>query len=265
LPGWVDLHCHWLPEVDDGARSLEEGRELLERLGRAGFAHVVATPHLRPGLFEGTPASLLAAFHKTQRALEGAGLPEVSLGSEHFFDPAVIDWILKGEGLPYGSQLSTSEHAANSEGASSSENPGLPRQGGAILIEFRDLAPAPVIDELLLRLQRARFLPVIAHPERYPSVWTQPELAERVVERGAVLLLDVASLVGKYGRASQKAAFELLEREAYGAACTDSHRPADADLARAGMERLEHRYGRDEVEFLFGEGPRKILRGQAPV
>jgi len=271
VAGFIDLHCHWLPQVDDGARSLEEGLELLERLGRGGFSHVVATPHLRPGLFQGTPESLLTKFEETAQVVAGLRqaedpsesptqavaprkLPQVSLGSEHFFDPTVVNWILSGRGLPYGT--------ASSDPAEDNVSPFAKR---AILIEFHDLAPAPALDELLHRLRRAHFVPVIAHPERYASVWAKPELVERIVDQGGTLLLDVAALVGKYGKASQKAAFELLDLEAYGAACTDSHRPSDADLALAGMASLEQRYGKAELEFLFREGPEKLLRGETPI
>jgi protein-tyrosine phosphatase len=52
MRGFVDLHSHWIASIDDGARSPEEGLELLRGLYEAGFSTVVATPHMRPGMFE---------------------------------------------------------------------------------------------------------------------------------------------------------------------------------------------------------------------
>jgi protein-tyrosine phosphatase len=248
VTGFIDLHCHWLHAVDDGARTQDEGNEMLCRLHGLGFSHVVATPHLRPGLFDGTPNSHREAFHSAKANHAHTGLPEVSLASEHFFDPLVIDWILAGEGLPYGSEVES----------------GAAQARRAVLVEFRDLGPWPAIEELLFRLERANYLPVIAHPERYPAVWEEPEVVNRLLDRGAVLLLDVAAVVGKYGRRSQETAIELLDLEAYDAACTDSHRPDDVTLAGSALDWIARRYGPEEVEFLLAETPARLLRGLRP-
>jgi protein-tyrosine phosphatase len=224
---------------------------MLERLARLGFSHVVATPHLRPGLFDGTPETLRAAFLAARPALSGHDVPEVSLGSEHFFDPLVVDWIRSGQGLPYGTEFDPEPIL---EGRSKTGRK-------AILVEFSDLRPLPAVEELLYQLGRAHFTPVIAHPERYPAVWDEPHLVERLQERGAMLLLDLASVRGKYGRKSQETAIELLDLEFYDAACTDSHRPADVDIAAAAIDWISRRYGPDEVELLLVETPQKLLSG----
>ncbi|MCU0690703.1 MAG: protein tyrosine phosphatase, partial [Polyangiaceae bacterium] len=66
MPAYVDLHSHWVPGVDDGARSVEEGLELLAALAHAGFHKVVATPHMRPGVFDNRREDLLRAFQAVQ-------------------------------------------------------------------------------------------------------------------------------------------------------------------------------------------------------
>jgi protein-tyrosine phosphatase len=248
---FVDLHCHWLPAVDDGARTPAEGHEMLRRLREIGFSHVVATPHLRPGLFHGTPESHREAFQAALPGLDLPELPSVSLASEHFFDPEVVRWILAGQGLPYGKGGAVAPSAERTESR-------------AVLIEFRDLGPWPAIEELLFQLGRARYIAVIAHPERYPAVWSEPEMVDRLLDRGAVLLLDVAAVVGKYGRRSQETALRLLDLEAYEAACTDSHRPEDVTLAGAGMELVRERYGKEELDFLFRDTPARLLQGLRP-
>jgi hypothetical protein len=62
MRGFIDLHCHWIPGIDDGARTVDEGVAMLERLHAAGFDTVVATPHTRPGMFENDATGLRAAF-----------------------------------------------------------------------------------------------------------------------------------------------------------------------------------------------------------
>lgn len=240
LAGYIDLHCHWLPGIDDGAPTLEEGRAMLLRLGQLGFELVVATPHMRPGLFDNDRSALMRAYGDALPLLHGVtGIPSVALASEHYFDDVVLTRLLAGEGLPY---------------------PG----GQAVLLEFYDMDFPLSVDHKLAELRRRGLLPVIAHPERYQIVWRKPEVLERLIDVGAAALLDTAALTGKYGRKPRRSAEELLDAGLYHAACSDAHRAADVDATRQGMDILRRRYGDDEVEFLFDTGPRELLAGRIP-
>src|SRR5262245_33776782 len=101
MRGFVDLHCHFIPGIDDGARSLEEGLAILRELKRIGIERVIATPHMRPGLFDNEKLALTSAFEAFQPALGATDLPEVGLASEHYFDDVVFSRIMSGECLPY--------------------------------------------------------------------------------------------------------------------------------------------------------------------
>ncbi|HEX5101626.1 MAG TPA: CpsB/CapC family capsule biosynthesis tyrosine phosphatase [Polyangiaceae bacterium] len=240
MRGFVDLHCHFVAGIDDGAPSAGEGIAMLRALAQAGFERVVATPHMRPGMFENTREELTAAFERMQPLLAAeTGLPEVGLSSEHYFDDIVYQRLLSGEGLPY---------------------PG----GRAALLEFYGVDFPPVVVERLFDLRRRGIRPVIAHPERYRYVWKNPDALERLVESGVATLLDAAALVGKYGREPQRCAEMLLERELYHAACSDAHRTADVAEVAQGIRRIAELYGDEEVEFLLSDGPRQILEGKLP-
>jgi protein-tyrosine phosphatase len=241
MRGFVDLHCHWVAAIDDGAPSPADGIAMLRGLSQIGFDRVMATPHMRPGMFDNDRGALERAFERMRPHLEAAGeLPEVGLSSEHYFDDVVFGRLMNGEALPY---------------------PG----GRAVLLEFYEIDFPPSIDHRLFDLRaKKRLLPVIAHPERYHAIWRSPETLERLVDAGTATLLDSAALVGKYGRRPQRSAEELLERGLYHAACSDAHRPADVEQVHAGMRRIEALYGAEEVEFLFSHGPRELLEGRLP-
>lgn len=238
-PSLIDLHCHFLPGIDDGAPTVADGVAMLEGLKGLGFTHVVATPHMRPGMFDNEKQGLTAAFDAFVPKLAGRDVPELSLSSEHYFDEQVHTRLLNGDALPY---------------------PG----GRAALLEFYDIDFPRVIEERLFDLRRRQILPVIAHPERYRKFWEQPEALERLVDQGVAALLDCMALTGKYGRRPQRAAEDLLERELYHAACTDLHRPADLPIVQKSIALLEKRYGKDEIEFLFRVGPAALLDGRLP-
>jgi protein-tyrosine phosphatase len=238
--GFVDLHCHWIAGIDDGASTVDEGIAMLQALHTAGFDRVVATPHMRSGMFDNDRPALVGAFERMGPSLAvSAGLPEVGLSCEHYFDDIVYRRLLAGEGLPYPGER-------------------------AVLLEFYGVDFPPVVVEGLFSLRRQRLLPVIAHPERYRYLWDKPDALERLVDSGVAALLDVAALVGKYGREPQRAAEVLLERGLYHAACSDAHRPADVVEVARGIVRVEELYGEEEVDFLFRDGPRQILEGRLP-
>ncbi len=240
MTGFIDLHCHYLPGIDDGVRSAEEGVSLLRGLREIGYRRVVATPHMRTAMFPNDRAGIeesFAAFAK--RAAAEAGLPELGLGSEHFFDDVFWKRFSVGEALPY---------------------PGA----RAILIE---LSPR----QLPLGLHRAFFemgvrqiRPVLAHPERYEPLYRRTDPLEPLLDAGALPLLDLMSLVGHYGRRPRIAAERMLEEGVYQAACSDCHRPADVEVVAAAIRRLRELVGNEEAEALLSTGPEEILEGTAP-
>ncbi len=238
MGGFIDLHSHWVVGVDDGVKTPEESVKLLRALREAGFGRVVATPHMRPGMFENTRADLEAAYERTRQALGAAtGLPEtLELSAEHFFDDVVFTRLLEGAGIPY---------------------PG----GKAVLVEFGPRAFPAMITHRLFDLLRRRIRPVIAHPERYEPVWKDIHVLDPLVDGGAVLLLDIAALAGKYGRAPRRAAEALLEEGYYYAACSDAHKASDVAEVVVGLRELEDLVGREESLFLLVEGPNDILEG----
>jgi protein-tyrosine phosphatase len=237
--GFVDLHCHWVAAIDDGARSCEEGVAMLRGLNGAGFDVVVATPHMRPGMFDNDKAAIERAFAEMQPILvPNRSLPTVHLASEHFFDDVVFGRLLRGEALVY---------------------PG----GNAVLVEFGHGGFPLRAQHRFFDLRRAGLVPVLAHPERYEPVWRDDTCLDPLLDAGAHLLLDVCALIGKYGRAPQRAAEKLLEDDAYEAACSDAHKPSDVDDVVRAIERLEAHVGVLEAQRLLMDGPRGILQATA--
>ena len=239
MRGFVDLHCHYLPSIDDGVRSEDDGVALLRALGEVGFAHVVATPHIRPGMFDNRAEPLREVYARMRARLDGeTGLPETSLAAEHYFDEVVFGLLMRGEGLPYGT-------------------------GRTALLEFHQDSLPLQLAARLFDLRRRRLRPVIAHPERYAPFWSDPaKQAEAMRRAGGVLLLDVMSLEGRYGERAQRTAERLLDDDAYYAACSDAHRPADAEVVGKAIARLEALVGVDAARTLLTERPRSVIDGK---
>jgi len=238
MRGYIDLHCHWVAGIDDGARTTADSVAMLRALHQVGFDTVMATPHMRTGMFDNSREELEQAFaHSLKQVSEHPDLPSVALSSEHHLDDLVFAALMDDRGLPYP-------------------------PGHAALVEFPNQHFPLKHEHRLYELRvKKRIRPVLAHPERYRPVWKDIASLDPILDGGTVLLLDVGALVGKYGRASRKAAEKLLKEGYYYAACSDAHRASDAEAVGKGIERLHKLMGREEAEFLLIEGPKNILAG----
>lgn len=238
MTGYIDLHCHWVVGIDDGVKTSRDSRDLLLGLAKIGFSKVVATPHMRPGMFENAKDDLMRAYAATEQSLgDPTGLPERGLSSEHYFDDVVFGRIMRGEGLPY---------------------PG----GKAILVEFYPRAFPVQLSARFFDLRRKRLRPIVAHPERYEWVWDDPTILDSLIDAGGVMLLDVAALAGKYGRTVRMCAQKLLDQGYYDAACSDAHAPKDVDDVAAGIEKMQEAIGKQDASAMLIDGPRDILEGR---
>jgi len=243
MNGFIDLHSHWVAAIDDGARTPEAGVALLRGLHQLGFSTVVATPHMRPGMFDNDRAMLTGAFEAMRShvasATSAGPMPEVHLASEHWFDDTVFERLRSGAGLPYPTFIAGKK--------------------AGVLVEFAPERFPLNAHRRFFDLHRAGLFPVIAHPERYQPVWSDRGALKPFVEAGAYLQLDVCSLVGKYGKQAQKSAELLFDDGAYAIACSDAHKPEDLDDVARAIERLRKIGGDESVEALLIDGPRAIL------
>jgi protein-tyrosine phosphatase len=237
LGAFTDLHCHLLPGIDDGVRTVEDGLTIARGLHDLGFSTIVATPHVRSGYWENTRESIAPALDALRQGL-GEGGPAVHHAAENYFDDRVWDLFRKGELIGYGAQ------------------------GKAALVEFPPQAfPLRARDRFFeMRLKGCR--PVLAHPERYAEAWKRSDKLEPLSEGGAVFLVDLPSLSGKFGRAPRKTAERLLEEGLCYALCSDAHRPSDLDHVAEGIERARRIAGDEMLETLLGANTRRIFEGR---
>ncbi|MDH5671694.1 MAG: protein tyrosine phosphatase [Myxococcales bacterium] len=237
-PGYVDLHSHYIPAVDDGVHTRQEGVELCRGLSGIGFGAIVATPHMRTAMFDNERIELQAHFARFQAACgRDEGMPALGLAAEHFCDDVFWARFERGQVLPYPGER-------------------------AALIELPVDAIPLGLEERVFRMNLKGVRPVLAHPERYAPLYSRTGAIERLLQQGVLPLLDVMSLEGKYGRRPRKAAERMLAEGVYYAACSDAHKPSDVARVAEGIARLRKRVGEAEAEAMLDERPRRILRGE---
>jgi protein-tyrosine phosphatase len=242
MRGYIDLHCHPIPGIDDGAKGAADGAALLAALYGIGFDRVVATPHIRSGVWDNRRETIAPALAALESELagyraRGVGLPALDVAAEHMFDDVTWELFARGEAMPY---------------------PG----GRAALVEL-PYETVPVRIELRFwRLAKTGITPVLAHPERCTPLQGSSDRLEEIIGAGARPLLDVMSLVGAYGRRVQTTAERMLDAGLYFAACSDAHKASDAETVAAALGLLQRSVGDDGVRRLLIEGPRELLGGK---
>lgn len=237
--GFVDLHSHVLPALDDGSPDMATSMAMIKGLVAVGYDHLTATPHQKEAQFMPTRAAIDGAHTTVRAAMADAGVAAgLSLAAENYWDTTFFTRWQDGSVPRYGSAR-------------------------AFLFEIPtgDL-PTRFVDTLF-QIQVKGFLPVMAHPERYRPFWSDLPLLERI-GGSCPLVVDLGALAGYHGRKVGRVARQLVKERLVHAAASDVHGPTDVRAAAEGIAWIEKKLGRAAVVRLCDENPRRILAGELP-
>jgi protein-tyrosine phosphatase len=236
---FVDLHCHYLPGLDDGSGDLDTSLRMVRALAALGFSDLYATPHQRAGMFMPARADIDGAFRTVSSEIqaEAPGL-RLGLAAENFWDDVFHERLRQGTHPSYDG-------------------------GPAFLFEVNpQMMPVGIENELFQMRVRGQ-LPVMAHPERYVAVQSEISWAEKL-GRSAALVIDLAALEGAHGRPEMKTSRRLILEGLAHAAASDAHSPEDQNAVAGGMAWIRKQRGQAVLDQLLDENPRRILAGELP-
>lgn len=206
LPFSVDIHCHILPGVDDGAPDTETSVALVERMKNWGINRIIATPHMTECSFENTPETLDPALGKLRAALAEKGMDiPVGRASENRLDDYFADQLEAGNVKP------------------------MP--GNYLLVENSFIQEPWQLDQRLYDLRIKGFRLILAHPERY--FYYHGKHLGRYAElhrAGTLFQINLLSLAGAYGKTERKVAEQLIAAGMADLIGTDIHTLRHADI-----------------------------------
>lgn len=240
-----DLHCHYLPGVDDGARTLDEGLQLAAAAVANGVRGAILTPHLHPGRYENTRSTLIPRFAVFRRELSRAGIDlDIRLGCELRLSGEMFELLERGQVPMLGAW----------------------RGRPVVLLEFpHDIVPIGAL-RAAVRLTAVGCQAMIAHPERNKTLMRDPIRLEPFVEAGCLAQLTAASVIGRFGGEAQRASHAMIERDWVTVVASDAHSLAHRPpLMREARDALSARYGEAYARRLTEEAPRIIFEGRATV
>lgn len=231
----IDLHCHILPYVDDGAFDMDVALELLEMEAEQGVTQICLTPHLRSEMFETPDKKILAMYDRLRQTAEENGIPVVlNLSREYYYDPQFRRALSAGQVIPMGGQV--------------------------LLVEFSYNSDFSVLEEAAQAVFAAGYQPMFAHVERYRVIQKNPDLVERLMDMGVRIQVNAGSILGSDGRYEKKTARYLLKNFLVFAVASDAHDPRSRvpNLGKC-WKFLEKKFSRDYAEELLYTNPLSIF------
>ena len=193
--GFVDIHSHILPGIDDGAKNIEESLSLISEMKKIGFGKIIATPHIYKGLYENDKASISKSY---ESLIKKNDLKiDISFAAEYMLD-------------------STTFEIAKS-------NSFLTLKDRYVLIEMSLVSEMNNLKEIIFEIQTNGYIPVIAHPERYLYYSKNYKRIYEFKKLGCMLQLNLLALTGYYGNEVLKFSEKILTNELYDFCGSDTH------------------------------------------
>ncbi|SEN29754.1 protein-tyrosine phosphatase [Terribacillus saccharophilus] len=217
----IDIHCHILPGIDDGPRTLEESLEMARAAVEEGISTIVATPHHRNNQFDNYYDDILVEVYNLNEAIKEADIPLTILpGQETRIYGEIAEGLKEKEILPIN------QHTPY------------------ILVELPTVTFPKFTKQLLYDLQVQGYKPVIVHPERNKAILEDPNLLYEVVKGGTLTQVTAASILGKFGKKIQQLSFKLIEANLCQFIASDAHNIRNRTFVlRETYNFLESEYG----------------------
>ena len=192
----IDIHSHILPEVDDGARSMEESLEMVEEAKKCNFSTIISTCHYIKRTYEITEELRKKKIEELNNKISGI---QIQIGSEIYADPDILKFLQYKK----ASTINNTRY---------------------VLFEIPFHNNIAFFNKMIDDLKRNGYLPIIAHPERYEIVKENPKIVEDWKKRGIYIQCNYESVLGKYGKQARNIFKILLKHELIDFLGSDVHR-----------------------------------------
>lgn len=235
---YIDVHCHIVPGVDDGAKTLADSQKMLQIAWEEGIREIIATPHYAPGYYMVERSAYDPAYEQLA-AWQREALPEMKLyrGNE----------VCLGKG-----DVSDAIYRKTI----------FPMAGSSyLLVEFDVDVPLERMKKELYRVTNMGFWPILAHVERYRCLYGWRMDGE--VQKLAYFQVNAASILGEHGSRERNFVKKLLKKDQIHFVATDAHGAGHRSprLREAGLW-LRETFGEERERRLLFENPGKVIAGE---
>ena len=233
----IDIHSHILPGADDGSSSMEETLKMLKQAYDAGITTVISTSHYIEDKYTLSKKRRETFVSNIQKELDKRDISvKIYSGAEAYIVPDLDD-LYRKKIIP---TLANSNY---------------------VLFELPFTTKVVYLENVINNLITRKYIPIIAHPERYLYVQEDPNMVVRLIEKGVLLQANYGSIDGIYGKEAKIALKKLLKMNAIHFLASDIHR-ADSIYTRTDsmLRKIERIIGSKKMDQLTQVNPLKIIR-----
>jgi len=196
----IDIHCHILPDLDDGAKNLEEAIQMCNIAFCDGIKTIVATPHTMNGIFINNRQIILKTVTNLNKALKNNNINlSIIPGAEVHINYNILDLL--------------------NQGAATTIND----QNKYIMLEFPVYTIPSKISDLIFELKLKGITPIFAHPERNIPIQNNLNYIYHLIKYGGLIQITALSLTGEFGTSAQKCALKMLQLNLVHIIASDAH------------------------------------------
>ncbi len=223
---FVDIHSHILPGIDDGPQEINESIDLINKMKEIGFSKIVATPHTYAGLYDNTNESICESFLEISSFFKENNF--LGYASEYMLDYSIIE--------------------------KANENKLLTIKNNFVLVEMSFISEPYNLFEIIFSLIMNKYIPIIAHPERYRFLHKDIKKFKKLRDMGCFFQLNMCSLTGYYGSDIVKFCDKLFDENLVDFMGSDFHSVNNFNEIKKvvkikNIEKLEHALSKNNKYF----------------
>lgn len=233
----IDIHCHILPGIDDGAKIIEDSLTMVREAEKQGIHTIIATPHLN-NQYNNRKNIITNKVDELNQAIRGAGIEVTILPGQ---EPRIYGELLEDLDKDYIQTLNDSQY---------------------LFIEFPSNHVPRYTEKLLFDLQLRGLTPIIVHPERNTEIMERPEVLYRLVEKGALTQVTASSVCGYFGKKIKSFSEQLIKANLTHFIASDAHNVGSRGFKMdEAFAAIDSKFGIDYV-YLLKENAELLIEGK---
>ena len=236
----IDMHCHIIPKIDDGSRSEKMSIEMARRAYECGYTGIFATSHFIEIEHETKKADFKNRVDILNKKIREQGINiEIYVGNEVYFTPNVVSILNENTRI---STLNNSKY---------------------FLMEFPMTGNIINLANIIAEIVNSGYIPIIAHPERYEFTTHNFDILKQIIEIGALLQINVASISGLYGNTAKKNVKNLLKNNMVHFIGTDAHNDTRVyDIYDKSIKKISKIIDKTKLHKILYENPKKVKNNE---
>lgn len=235
----IDFHTHIIPNIDDGARNIDETISLIKEAKEAGFNEIILTSHYIENYYETNVPERNMWVQAITENLKNKGIKiKIYLANEIYLSDNMMQLLIDGKASTINDTC-------------------------YVLFEMPLNVEPMNLYNVIYTLQENKIIPVLAHPERYTFVQKDPELIYDLIQQGVLMQANYASILGYYGKNAQFMVKKFFENNMIHFLGSDVHRPNTIyKMIPEAMEKIEEIIGEQKLEELSTTNPMLVLNNK---